>query len=551
MPGMIGGHGAASLAIVAEFRSGLLAEGTLLFMVFVLLAIGWVACREFLLARARSWLIAQRGRWPTEPGWRRVLRIGFGVLWIVDGLLQAQPAMPTGLPSQVIAPAAAGSPGWVIRVVDFGTGAWSGHPAQAAVSVVWIQLGIGIWLVSVSSPRWSRLAGLVSVGWGLVVWVFGEAFGGIFAAGLSWLTGAPGAALLYSAAGALLVLPPRYWRDPRLGRWLLQASGALLLGFAVLQAWPGRGSWQGTAAGPAGLARPGQLSADISSMAAASQPTALHDLLAWFADVVARYGFATNLVAVVVLAAGGAALLTARPVITQAAAGAVIGLCLADWLLVQDLGVFSGTGTDPNSMLPQVLIITAGLLAAAPGARQADATALAPPYAAADTVPMPAGRLTLLRPDRAARRLGRAFGTASASAVLTVWAVAMLLMGATPMALAAIQRGPAPATTAAGYRPMLVSAALNADSSTPGAARPCSATVPTRRPRSAHSSSSGGTAARAASELPGGAMLPESCSNTVTPPSRSRSRVRSTASPVAPGSHSRPQAPQSSGVSPS
>jgi hypothetical protein len=459
MPGMISGHGAASLAIVAEFRSALLAEGTLLFLIFVLLAIGWVACREILLARARAWLVAQRGRWPAEPRWRRVLRIGFGVLWIVDGLLQAQPAMPTGLPAQVITPAAAGSPGWVIRVVAWGIGAWSGHPAQAAVSVVWIQLGIGIWLVSVSGPRWSRLAGAVSAVWGLVVWVFGEAFGGIFAPGLSWLTGAPGAALCYAAAGGLIALSPRYWRDPRLGRWLLQAAGALLVGFAVLQAWPGRGSWQGTTPGPAGSARPGALSASISSMAGGSQPTALHDLLTWFASVVARYGFAVNLVAVVVLAAAGAGLLTAWPTITRPAAGAMIGFCLATWVLVQDFGVFGGTGTDPNSMLPQVLILTAGLLAAGSDARPADSAALAQPDGvvdaalaqadAADTAPLPGRRLALLRPMPAARRLGRAFGTASASAVLTVWAVAMLLVGAGPMAITALDRGDPPSSLSA------------------------------------------------------------------------------------------------------
>jgi hypothetical protein len=123
--------------------------------------------------------------------------------------------------------------------------------------VVWIQLGIGIWLVSVSSPRWSRLAVLVSAGWALVVWVFGEAFGGIFAPGLSWLTGAPGSALFYAAAGGLLGLASRHWRDPRLGKWLLQVSGVLLLGFAVLQAWPGRGFWQGWSRGPAGSRQTG------------------------------------------------------------------------------------------------------------------------------------------------------------------------------------------------------------------------------------------------------------------------------------------------------
>ena len=36
---------------------------------------------------------------------------------------------------------------------------------------------------------------------GLVVWVFGEAFGGIFAPGATWLFGAPGAVLFYCVAG--------------------------------------------------------------------------------------------------------------------------------------------------------------------------------------------------------------------------------------------------------------------------------------------------------------------------------------------------------------
>ncbi len=43
------------------------------------------------------------------------------------------------------------------------------------------------------------MAGLVSVGWGLIVWAFGEAFGGIFAPGLSFLFGAPGAVIFYAS----------------------------------------------------------------------------------------------------------------------------------------------------------------------------------------------------------------------------------------------------------------------------------------------------------------------------------------------------------------
>ena len=118
-----------------------------------------------------------------EPLARRVLRIGFGALWFVDGLLQLQSAMPLGMPGGVLQPAGDPSRGWVQAVVNFGVELWEKHPVQAAAATVWIQLGIGAMLLVASRGRWSRLAGCASVAWGLVVWSFGEGFGGIFAPG--------------------------------------------------------------------------------------------------------------------------------------------------------------------------------------------------------------------------------------------------------------------------------------------------------------------------------------------------------------------------------
>ena len=40
--------------------------------------------------------------WSAEPAGRRLLRIGFGLLWVFDGILQAQPAIAAGWASQVI-----------------------------------------------------------------------------------------------------------------------------------------------------------------------------------------------------------------------------------------------------------------------------------------------------------------------------------------------------------------------------------------------------------------------------------------------------------------
>ena len=117
---------------------------------------------------------------------------------------------------------------------------------------MWIQVGIGLWLLAAPRGNWSRLGGVASVAWGALVWVFGESFGGIFAPGASWLFGAPGAAVFYCLAGVLIALPETSWRKARLGRGILAAFGLFFIGMAVLQAWPGRGFWQGqaTPAGP-------------------------------------------------------------------------------------------------------------------------------------------------------------------------------------------------------------------------------------------------------------------------------------------------------------
>src|SRR5262249_19464948 len=225
-----------------------------------------------------------------EPRWRAVLRIGFRLLWVIDGLLQGQPAM-VGLATQVIKPESAESPAWVRSVVDWGAASWTFHPVQAAAAAVWIQLGIGVWMLAVRRGRWSQAAALAGVAWGLVVWVFGEAFGGVFAPGQRFLTGAPRAALLYVVAGALVAPPPRPWAWARLGRWLLAGSGVFLIGMAVLQAWPGRGSWSGDS----------PLTGMIGEMSETPQPRLLASLVESFGRVVAAHGLAVNLIAVIVL----------------------------------------------------------------------------------------------------------------------------------------------------------------------------------------------------------------------------------------------------------
>ena len=421
MPGMNSGLSPGDPVLIAAFRSALLHQGVIVLVMFLLLGLVGATLRVWRASTAAADEAAAdgaAGAGSPEPRGRRLLRIGFGVLWIFDGLLQAQPKMAGGLATQVIGPVAASSPAWVQHLVNWGGTIWSYHPVEAAAASVWIQVGIGAWLIAAGGGAWSRLPGAASVAWGLIVWVFGESFGGIFAPGLSWLTGAPGGVLCYVAAGALIALPPNAWRSPRSGRWLLAGLGVFFAGMAVLQAWPGRGSWQGVLHG-----KPGPLAGMVREMAATSQPHGLSALLSGFASFVARHGFAVNLVVVLALAGLGALFLTGRPRLVRYGVWAGMVFCLATWVLVQDLGFLGGLGTDPNSMIPLILLFSAGYLALIPVPQEAPAA-------------VTAGWRAQLRPGA----LGRAVAAARWRWVATAGALAVIVLGAAPMAAAAADR---------------------------------------------------------------------------------------------------------------
>jgi cytochrome oxidase Cu insertion factor (SCO1/SenC/PrrC family) len=489
MPGMNSGLSVYNPTLVTAFRTALLHQAIIVLAVFAVLALAWVSVREWLPAArtaraeadqparadlvsgtarrartglaARAGLAARPGLSPEAAG-RRFLRVGFGLVWIFDGILQGQPAMAAGLPSQVMEPSAAGSPGWVQHLVNWAGTGWSYHPIQAGAAAVWIQVGIGAWLIAAPPGRPARFAGLVSAGWGLVVWVFGEAFGGIFAAGQSMLFGTPGAALVYCAAGLLIALPERSWQSARLGRQVLAGLGAFFLAMAALQAWPGRGFWQGDTRHGAGA-----LSAMVTSMATTPQPRFLAALLRAFASFAAANGFAVNLFVVVALVVAGAGLLTGQPRLIRPALALAAIICLAAWVLVQDFGFLGGLGTDPNSMIPILLLAAGGWVAfrrppdlvPAGVAGTTEPPDLVPagvagttepagqvPAAVAGTTeppapapaPEPAGLgAGRLRPVRSAlTALARSFGSVSVQAVVAIWAAAIVLIGAGPMMVA-------------------------------------------------------------------------------------------------------------------
>jgi cytochrome oxidase Cu insertion factor (SCO1/SenC/PrrC family) len=414
--------GVGNSNIIEAFHTALGRQALLILLVVLLLFVSWNGLRSLQYRKA----VARGDHFPPprpasspEPSGRRVVRIGFAVLWIIDGLLQLQQAMPLGMASNVLQPAASTSPGWVQHLVGFGVDTWSRHPTSAAASAVWIQLGIGMFLLVAPRGRWSRAAGLASVGWGLVVWVFGEALGGLLAPGLTVLFGAPGGVLLYVVAGGLVALPDRAWVGQKLGRCVVSAAGAFLFLMAILQAWPGRGFWQGGTS-----AKPGSLASMVQEMATTPQPHFVSSAVASFASFDESYGWQVNLFVVIALSVTGLSLLSGRRRLLYPTVVTLIVLGLADWVLIEDFGVWGGSGTDPNSMVPMLLLLVAGYLAIVNGPVVADVELPPAPAGAPATTPHP--RWELLDSGYAGR-LAAALG-----------AVVVVLIGTAPMVAASV-----------------------------------------------------------------------------------------------------------------
>ena len=161
-----------------------------------------------------------------------------------------------------------------------------------------------------------------------------------------------------------------------------------------------------------------------STMAQTSQPGFLAAWVNAFTAFDEAHGFAVNLFVVVALAVTGAAFLSGRPRLIRPVLIGFTVLCLADWVLIEDLGFLGGLGTDPNSMIPMVLLATAGYLAVARAPAEAPAPASSPAAAASWR-----DRLrTAIAPQ--------AVASAGIRSVAAVGAIGVIILGAAPMAVA-------------------------------------------------------------------------------------------------------------------
>jgi hypothetical protein len=296
---------------------------------------------------AAVWWRFGRGASPVPSPYRRqreFLTAGLGLLWTVDGLLQLQPAMATRFIGGVLRPLMAGEPGFVQAMVGLGVRLWATSPLLWDAAAAWLQLGIGVLLLfSGAESRARRGALWLSVGWALVVFVFGEALGTVFGGG-SLLTGSPGSALLYAVAAMLLLRAPERTEAGAGLRFLGWGWAGLFLLWAGLEAWPAAGWWA-----------PHALSGYVAGMAAMPQPAWIAAPLRAWAVSLARAPAAWNagITAVTAGLAGAWALGPDRRPVHVATALVL----LAAWYGGQDWGVLGGMGTDPNTGAIALLLL--------------------------------------------------------------------------------------------------------------------------------------------------------------------------------------------------
>lgn len=170
----------------------------------------------------------------------RGVQITLAVLWIIDGLFQLQQQMFTkNFALQVIAPAVDGQPAFISGPVNFAVQTILQNPVLWGVLFAVIQLAIGVLILVKPTVK---LGLITSIIWGVAVWLIGESAGGIFGGHTSLLTGAPGAAILYSIL-SLAVYPRKSKEVERKHQpafWLLFVWAAIWIGGAIYQLLPGQ-----------------------------------------------------------------------------------------------------------------------------------------------------------------------------------------------------------------------------------------------------------------------------------------------------------------------
>jgi nitrite reductase (NO-forming) len=159
------------------------------------------------MAVQRSTSLADN-RWPRawHVDWWASIRIAFGVIWLIDGVLEWQPADFHNF-LQLITAMSQGQPAPLGAIISAGQAVVAINPTLANGLLAALETAIGLSLITNTLSRWAlRISVLLAA----LIWVFGQGLGMVFMAGATDVQSGP----LYVLVSLMLLraLPARSYR---------------------------------------------------------------------------------------------------------------------------------------------------------------------------------------------------------------------------------------------------------------------------------------------------------------------------------------------------
>lgn len=290
----------------------------------------------------------REGAWAME---RRLLITGLGIMWVADSLLQTQPLLFTAqFVRQVLRPFLIDQPGLWRGSLAHLLHLAQVHSAITNLLVIAIQLSLGLLLLyRAGASRWVHRTLWASLAWSASIWLVGEGGPiGQVTQGASFLTGAPGSALLYAVLSAALLWSEDSANNGRIVGVLSRLAGMFWLVGAVIQSAPR--FWSTPTMGEA-----------FRSVIFVGGPSWLARLQMALADSLSAHPAIWNAVFVLLMAEVGWFLLRGQRTPVQRALE--LGWLAFIWIFGMGFGVVGGLGTDPNTPPLWVLLMFGAQLA--------------------------------------------------------------------------------------------------------------------------------------------------------------------------------------------
>ena len=273
-------------------------------------------------------------------GRRRTLQLVLAGIWLLDGVLQFQPAMFTkNFAQMIIYPTIGGNPSVIASPMSWAHDIILNHPVGTNTAFACIQIALGL---AIAYRPTAKLGLAASIPWSVAVWWFAEGLGGVLNGGADPLTGAPGAVILYALLAVLLWPVDEDAAAPFeaarfVGARAARALWLVLWGSLVYFTFA------------SGNDSPGALAGKITAMVD-SQPAWLASIMNHAANLTNGRDLAISIVIGVLLAGIAVSVYLPWTAVRRGWLVAALVFAAVIWVTAQALGgVFLGMATDPNS----------------------------------------------------------------------------------------------------------------------------------------------------------------------------------------------------------